>query len=91
MLLFGCRYPPLFGASAAALYRNEKFDLLAQKGAHPYDCVDSVKKVKRDITTNQGRILFQGERERRSLTYEDYERANKVWKEFNINSLREYT
>jgi len=48
-------------------YRNEKFDLLAQKGPYPYDCVDSVKKVKRDIITTQGRILFQAERERRNI------------------------
>jgi len=70
-------------------YPGERFDLLTQKGAYPYDCIDSVKKL--NETSLPPKEDFYSKLNEKDVKDEDYERANKVWKEFNVKNLREYT
>jgi len=69
-------------------YRGEQFKLLKRKGVYPYDYVDSVDKLSE--TSLPPKDAFYSRLNEEAITDEDYEHAQKVWKEFNINSLREY-
>ena len=69
-------------------YRGKQFKLLKRKGVYPYDYVDSVDKL--SDTSFPPKYVFYSRLNEEAITDEDYKHAQKVWKEFNINSLREY-
>jgi len=69
-------------------YRGEQFTLLKQKGIYPYDYVNSVDKL--SDTSFPPKYAFYSRLNEEAISDEDYKHAQKVWKEFNINSLREY-
>jgi len=64
-----------------------KFDLLKRKGVYPYDYVDSVDKLAE--TALPPKEAFYSRLNDENISDEGYERAETVWKEFGIRTLRE--
>jgi hypothetical protein len=69
-------------------WQGEDFDLVTQKGIFPYEYMTSIKKLnskqlpdKKDFYST----LYET-----GVTDEDYERAQKVWKHFDMKRMRDY-
>ena len=59
-----------------------------RKGVYPYDYVDSMRKLnERSIPQKE---TFYSKLIDEDITDEDYQHAQTVWKEFNIESVRNY-
>ena len=63
-------------------YRGNQLSLLLRKGVYPYDYVDCMKKL--DETSLPPKEAFYCELMGESITDEDYQHAQTVWKEFII-------
>ena len=69
---------------------NEQLSLLLRKDVYPYDYVDSMKKIyeasqEKPIPKDAySKLRDQG------ITDEDYQHAQTVWQEFNIQSMKNY-
>jgi len=65
-----------------------QIQLLKQKGIYPYDWMDNEEKLKQDHLPKQSEFdsLLRNE----TCCAEDYERAKKVWTEFQLKSFLEY-
>ena len=66
-------------------YSGNQLSLLLRKGLYPYDYVDCMKKL--DETSLPPKEEFYSK-----LTGEDedYQHAHTIWKEFNIESMKDY-
>ena len=69
-------------------YSGNQFSLLLRKGAYPYDYVDCLKKI--DETSLPPKEEFVSKLTGEGITDEDYQLAHTVWKEFNIESMKDY-
>ena len=65
-----------------------QYKLLTRKGVHPYEYMDSWDKFKE--TSLPSTDKFFSKLNGTEISEDDYEHANKVWKEFNIQNLEEY-
>ena len=66
----------------------DQLKLLKQKGIFPYDWFDSFDKI--DETALPPREAFDSTLRNEKCSVEDYERAHKVWNEFNLISFYDY-
>lgn len=65
-----------------------KLDLLLKKGIYPYDWMDSIEKFQE--TKLSPKESFFSKLNDSNVTDEDYEHAQKVWKEFGMETFRDY-
>ena len=59
-----------------------------RNGVYPYDYVDCMKKL--DETSHPPKEAFYSKLTGEGITDEDYRHAQTVWKEFNIESMKDY-
>ena len=69
-------------------YSGNQLSLLFRKGEYPYDYVDCTKKL--DETSLPPKEAFYSKLTGDGITDEDYQHAHAVWKEFNIESMKDY-
>ena len=69
-------------------YSGNHLSLLFRKGVYLYDYVDCMKKL--DETSLPPKEAFYSKLTGDGITYEDYQHAQTVWKEFNIESMKNY-
>ena len=69
-------------------YSGNQLSLLLRKGVYPYDYVDCMKNL--DETRLPPRGAFYSKLTDESITDEDYQHAQTVWKEFNIETMKDY-
>ena len=67
---------------------EKKLDLVLRKGVYPYDYVDSLEKLNEKSLPPKEAFFSRLNDEH--VSDEDYQHAQKVWKEFGLESLREY-
>ena len=63
-------------------YSDNQLSLLLRKGVYPYDYVDYMKKL--DETSLPPKEAFYSKFTDEGIIDEDYQHAQTVWKEFNI-------
>ena len=59
-----------------------------RKGVYPYDYADCMKKL--DETIHTPKETFYSKLTGKGITDEDYQHAQTVWNEFNIESMKDY-
>ena len=69
-------------------YSGNQLSLLLRKGVYPYDYVDFLTKL--DETSLPPKEAFYSNLTGKGITDEDYRHAQTVWKEFNIESIKNY-
>ena len=69
-------------------YSGNELNLLLRKGVYPYDYVDCMKKL--DETSLPPKDAFYPKLTDESICDEDYQHAQSVWKEINIEIMKEY-
>ena len=69
-------------------YSDNQLSLLLRKGVYPYDYVDCMKKLVETSLPPKETFYFKVTGE--GITDEDYQHAQTVWKEFNIESMKDY-
>ena len=62
--------------------------ILLRKGVYPYDYADCMNKL--NETSLPPKESFYSKLTGEGITDEDYQHAQKVWKEFNIESMKDY-
>ena len=67
---------------------QEKTHLLLRKGVYPYDYMDSPERM--NETQLPPKSAFYSILNDSHITDDDYEHAQKVWKEFNMISMKDY-
>ena len=65
-----------------------KFALLLRRGIYPYEYMDNWGRFNEESLPNKE--SFYSELNKEGIADEEYEHAQKVWKEFNIKNLGEY-
>ena len=68
-------------------YSGNQLSLLLRKGVYPYDYADCLKKL--DETSLPPKEAFCSKLTGEGITDEDYQHAHTVWKEFNIESIKD--
>ena len=69
-------------------YSGNQLSLLLRKGVYPYHYVDCMKKL--DEKSRPRKEDFSSKLAGEGNTDEDYRHAQTVWKEFNIESMKDY-
>ena len=69
-------------------FSGNQLSLLMRKGVYPYDYVDCLKKL--DETSLPSKEAFYSNLTGECITDEDYQHAHIVWKEFYIESMKDY-
>ena len=69
-------------------YSGNQLSLLLRKDVNPYYYVDCLKKL--DETSFPPKEAFYSKLTGDVITDEDYQHAHTVWKEFNIESMKDY-
>ena len=69
-------------------YSGNQLSLLLRKVVYPYGYVDCMKKI--DETSLPSKEAFYSKFAGEGITDEDYQHAQTVWKEFNIESMKDY-
>ena len=69
-------------------FNGNRISLLLTKGVYPYDYIDSMRKL--DETSFPPKEAFYSKLTNEGITDEDYQYAQTVWKEFNIESMKDY-
>ena len=69
-------------------YSGNQLSLLLRKGVYPYYYVDCIKKL--DETSLPPKEAFYSKLTGEVITDEDYHHAQTIWKEFNIESIKDY-
>ena len=69
-------------------YSGNHLSLLLRKGVYPYDYVDCMKKL--DETSHPPTDAFYSKLTGECITDEDYQHAQTVWSEFNIETMKDY-
>ena len=68
--------------------KSEKFQILCQKGVYPYDWMnDEAKLEEKQLPPIED---FKSGLREEECAPEDYERAQKVWKLWNMKTFRDY-
>ena len=67
---------------------QEKTHLTLRKGVYPYDYMDSPKRL--EETQLPPKSEFYSKLSNSNISDEDYEHAQKVWKEFGMSTMRDY-
>jgi len=72
----------------ARYYTGEYLELLLRKGVFPYDWFDSFKKLsEKQLPSKEA---FYSKLNDENISEENYQHAQKVWKKFNMETMREY-
>ena len=71
-----------------SFYKGEQLKLLKRKGIYPYDYVDGIKRLSE--TQLPSKEAFYSKLNNEHITDEDYKHAQKVWKEFNCKTMKDY-
>ena len=66
---------------------GEKLDLLSRKGVYPYEFMDSFEKFRESLP---GKDAFFFRLNGDWISDEDFEHANKVWKEFGLSNMGDF-
>ena len=69
-------------------YSGNHLGILLRKVVYPYDYVDCMKNL--DETSLSPQEGFYSKLTGEGITDEDYQHAQTVWKEFNIESMKDY-
>ena len=69
-------------------YSGNQISLLLREGVYPYDYVDCLKRL--DETRLPPKEAFYLKLTGEGITNEDYQNGHTVWKEFNIESMKDY-
>ena len=69
-------------------YTGEKFNLLTRKGVYPYEYMDSLEKLKE--TKLPPKEAFYSRLTGEDISDEDYQHAQKVWRVFEMKTLKDY-
>ena len=69
-------------------YSGNQLSLLSRKGVYPYDYVVFMRKLDETGLTTKEAFYFKLTGE--GIIDEDYQHAQTVWKEFNIESMKDY-
>ena len=69
-------------------YSGNELSLLLRKGVYPYNYVDYMKKL--DETILPPKEAFYSKLTGEGIADEDYLYAHTVWKEFNVESMKDY-
>ena len=69
-------------------FKSKRLDLMSQKGAYPYDFMDSSEKFNQ--TELPTKDQFYSILNDQHITNDEYDHAKKVWKTFNIKKTGEY-
>ena len=69
------------------IFKNEKLDLMSQKGVYPYDYMDSFDKFNEKLPTKEDFFSIMNNEH---ITDKDYKHAQNVWVTFNLNNMGEY-
>ena len=69
-------------------YSGDKFNLLTRKGVYPYEYMDSLEKLKE--TELPPKEAFYSRLNDEDISDENYAHAKKVWKTFNMKTLKDY-
>ena len=69
-------------------YSGNQLSLLLRKDVYPYDYVDWMKKL--DETSLPPKDAFYSKLTGEGITDEDCQHAQTVWKEFNIETMKDY-
>ena len=67
---------------------GEKVRLLVRKGVYPYDYMDSLERL--NETQLPPKEAFYSKLNKSHISDEDYEHAQKVWSEFDCETMRDY-
>ena len=67
---------------------QEKTHLTLRKGVYPYDYMDGPKRL--EETQLPPKSEFYSKLSNSNISNEDYEHAQKVWKEFGMSTMRDY-
>ena len=67
---------------------NTIVESLLRKGVYPYDNVDRMRKL--DETSLPSKESFYSNLAGEDIAGEGYQHAHTVWKEFNIESMKDY-
>ena len=69
-------------------FKQERFELMKQKGVYPYDYMNSFEKFKQtELPTKE---QFYSILNNEHITDEDYQHAQNVWNTFKLQSMGEY-
>ena len=66
---------------------DKKTDLLSRKGVYPYEWMDSFEKFKQPLPAKEA---FYSQLNETEISEEDFQHAQKVWKEFEMKTMAEY-
>ena len=69
-------------------YSGDQLSLLLRMGVYPYDYVDCKEKL--DESSLPPKEAFYSKLRGVGITDEDYQHTQTVWKEFNIESMKDY-
>ena len=69
-------------------YTGDKLSLLTRKGVYPYDYMNSLERLKE--TQLPPREAFYSKLNDEGISDEDYQHAQKVWKTFQMKTLKDY-
>ena len=67
---------------------GEKFELMTRKGIYPYDYMNGIEKFSEEKLPPKEKFFLK--LNDCGISDEDYEHAQKVWKEFKIKNMGEY-
>ena len=68
-------------------YKNEKLDLMSQKGVYPYDFMDSFEKFNGKLPLKEDFYSILNDEH---ISDKDYAHAQNVWNTFNLKNMGEY-
>ena len=70
------------------VFKGKRLNLMSQKGAYPYDFMDSFEKVNQmELPTKD---QFYSILNDQHITADEYDHAKKVWKMFKLKKMGEY-
>ena len=69
-------------------FNGKQLQLLKRKGVYPYEWLDSVERL--NETQLPSKDAFYSKLSGKGISNKDYKHAQKVWKAFNMKSMRDY-
>ena len=83
-----CLEPTIKRLSETSKIYKEKASLFTRKGVYPYDYIDSLQRL--NETQLPPKEAFYSKLNKSHISDEDYEHAQKVWREFDCKTMRDY-
>ena len=71
-----------------ARFFGEKIDLVSRKGVYPYEFMDDFEKFKKQSLPKKTSFFSRLKQEK--ISDEDFEHAQRVWKEFDLKNMGEF-